>query len=91
MYKLTFKNLRKFHKINTEAKYERTPTPSESSELNDMYHLADALCASSTNNNICNIKYIKIAEQLDTLPLVSKEFRDLLMQDGFEIKGFRNT
>ena len=54
MYKLTFKNLRKFHKINTEGKYDRTPTTSETSELNDMYHLADRLYLASVNNKLCH-------------------------------------
>ena len=81
MYKLTFKNLRKFHQINMDGKYDRTPTPSESSELKDMYHLADRLYLASVNNNIRNDKYIKIATQLDSIPLVSNYFRDLLKKD----------
>ena len=83
MYKLTFKNLRKFHQINLDGKYDRTPTPSETSELNDMYHLADRLYESSVKNKICRNKYIKIATQIDTIPLVSIYFRNLLVQDGF--------
>ncbi len=83
MYKLTFKNLRKFHKINTEGKYDRTPTTSETSELNDMYHLADRLYLASLNNKICDRKYIQIATQIDTLPLVSIYFRDLLIKYCF--------
>ena len=83
MYKLTFRNLRKFHEINLEGKYERTPTPSEIDELNDMYHLGNRLYLASVNNKICDRKYIQIAEQIDTLPLVSIYFRELLIKDGF--------
>ncbi len=83
MYKLTFKNLRKFHKINTEGKYDRTPTISEVDELNDMYHLSNRLYLASVNNKICDRKYIQIATQIDTLPLVSNYFRELILQDGF--------
>ncbi len=50
MYKLAYKNLRKFHQINLDGNYERTPTPSESSELNQMYHLSNRLYLSSKNN-----------------------------------------
>ena len=53
MYNLTFKNLRKFHQINLDGRYDRTPTPSETSELNDMYHLADRLYESSVKHKIC--------------------------------------
>ncbi len=81
MYKLTYKNLRKFHQINLDGNYERTPTPSETSELNQMYHLSNRLYLSSKNNKISNQNYIKVASQLDTLPLVSIYFRDLLKSD----------
>ena len=83
MYKLTFKNLGKFHKITIEGKYDRTPTISEVDELNDMYHLSNKLYLASVNNKICHRKYIQIATQIDTLPLVSIYFRELLIQDGF--------
>ena len=83
MYKLTFKNLRKFHQLNLDGKYERTPSNSEIDELNDMYHLSNRLYLASVNNKICNSKYIKIAEQIDSLPLVSIYFRELLIKDGF--------
>ncbi len=81
MYKLTYKNLRKFHQIHLDGNYERTPTPSETSELNQMYHLSNRLYLSSKNNKISNQNYIKVASQLDTLPLVSIYFRDLLKSD----------
>ncbi len=81
MYKLTYKNLRKFHQINLDGNYERTPTPSETTELNQMYHLSNRLYLSSKNNKISNQNYIKVASQLDTLPLVSIYFRDLLKSD----------
>ena len=83
MYNLTFKNLRKFHRISIEGKYDRTPTISEVDELNDMYHLSNKLYLASVTNKICDRKYIQIATQIDTLPLVSIYFRELILQDGF--------
>ena len=82
MYKLTFKNLRKFHQINLDGQYERTPTPSEVSEINDMFHLSNRLYLASLNNKISNSKYVKIAGQIDSLPLVSIYFRELLIKDN---------
>ena len=83
MYKLTFKNLRKFHQINLDGKYDRTPTNSEIDELNDMYHLSNKLYLASVNNKICHRTSINIATQIDTLPLVSIYFRELIIKDGF--------
>ena len=83
MYKLTFKNLRKSHKINIEGKYDRTPTTSEIDELNDMYHLSNKLYLASVNIKICDRTYIRIATQTDTLPRVSFHFRELIIKDGF--------
>jgi len=57
--------------MNLDGRYDRTPTPSETSELNDMYHLADWLYESSVKNKSCRTKYIKIASHIDTIPLVN--------------------
>ncbi len=71
MYKLTFENLRKFHQINLDGQYDRTPTSSEVDELIYMYHLSDALYVASVKHKFCNIKFILIATQIDKIPLAS--------------------
>lgn len=79
-YKLTYNNLRIFHTINLNGDYIRTPSTSEIDELNDMYHLSNQLYKATKYNKISNNKYIKIAEQIDLIPLCSIYFRDLLKE-----------
>lgn len=82
MCKLTFKNVKLFNIIQNDT-FIRTPEASEISELEYLYDLADSLYFATMNNKVCNKKFIKLATQLDSIPLVGEYFRKLLYQDGF--------
>ncbi len=53
----------------------RTPEASEVGELNSRYRLADWLYSVSMHSQISGKQYLRNAEYLDTVPLVSDYFR----------------
>ena len=80
-YKLTFKNIQIFEKLNQEGRFIQTPEPSEfelvESELNSLYAMADWLLRASKNNKINKKRYIAMATYFDTIPVIGTYFRNM--------------
>ena len=80
-YKLTFKNIQIFEKLNQEGRFIQTPEPSEfelvESELHSLYAMADWLLWASKNNKINNKRYVAMAEYFDTIPVIGTYFRNM--------------
>jgi hypothetical protein len=80
MSKLTFKNLKLFDIINNEnLTFIRTPEPTELGELDSMYILADWLYDAYCNNLISQERYINLSNYLDTIPIIGKYHRNLVL------------
>ncbi len=78
--KLTMKNLRIFNHLNSEGCVIRTPEPSEIGELDSRYRLAYWLYNAARENTVSKNQYIRHADYLDEVPLVSGYFRLLCSQ-----------
>ena len=80
-YKLTFKNIQIFEKLNKEGRFIQTPEPSEyeegESEVKSLYIMADWLLWASMNNKINNKRYIAMATYFDTIPVIGLYFRNI--------------
>ena len=80
-YKLTFKNIQIFEKLNKEGRFIQTPEPSEfeevESELKSLYIMDAWLYWASKNNKISKKRYIAMAEYFDTIPVIGIYFRNM--------------
>ncbi len=74
-------NLRIFNSLNPEGRVIRTPEASEVGELTSRYRLADWLYSVSTQSQISKKQYLRNAEYLDAIPLVSDYYRLLCAKD----------
>ena len=80
MSKLTFENLKVFDIINIQPiTFIRTPDPTELCELDSMHILADWLYYASQNNMVSRERYIHLSTYLDTIPIIGKYRRTLLI------------
>ncbi len=77
---MTMKNLRIFNHLNSDGCVIRTPEVSEVGELVSRYRLADWLYNAAKHSQISNKQYLRHAEYLDEVPLVSDYFRLLCSQ-----------
>ncbi len=78
--KLTMKNLRIFNHLNSEGCVIRTPEPSEVCELDSRYRLAYWLCNAAKDKTVSKKQYLRHADYLDEVPLVSDYFRLICSQ-----------